>query len=124
MKKKEAKYEVLDHLWKSIHKEINTIGFTTKDKSMSELYISIAKIPEECKTYILYRYIEDCFIKHSLAFFQWRKKFRKDEVRLEEIDGTVRAVTLRIMSEDYISRTVSDETLAKAKLSKDAEKKL
>jgi len=59
-----------------------------------------------------------------LAFFQWRKKFRKDEVRLEEIDGTVRAVTLRIMSEDYISRTVSDETLAKAKLSKDAEKKL
>ena len=71
----------------------------------------MAKIPADCKNYILNKFIDDCFIKHCLAFFQWRQKYRTDEHLKDVLEGTAECVKNRILSELDISKAVSEKTV-------------
>jgi hypothetical protein len=113
---KQAKVDLLDHLWSQTYRHFAIEGRKTKDKAMMALALAIAKINKDCKDWLLRKYIERCTEKHALAFFQWRARERRQQASLSELQETMGSLQRKVLGSIDLSRSVSAKTVTEAKV--------
>ena len=62
---------VLDRVWE---REVRGMSMAGKGKGMAE----VIGIREAVKKGMLQLYLERCLVRHAMAYFQWRYRFKKD----------------------------------------------
>lgn len=70
-----AKISVLKNYWDKILGELFQTAINTKDKSLTEVLDKIIRIPKNHQHAVLLKYVQQCQLKHAIAFLQWRKMF-------------------------------------------------
>lgn len=73
------KVQVLNRVW---DREVNNIrmeAMKSKDKKVKKFVSEVATIKDEVKEVLLKNYLMRCSLRHALAFFQWRYKWKEVE---------------------------------------------
>lgn len=124
MKRRSEKFSILCNYWNKVHTGLMNLGSKKKNIQMLAFANSVARISREVKEYLLKKYCERCNEKHTLAFFQWRLKYRSNVCHKEALEECLYKVQTLILGRIDISKTVSPTTAIEGGMSPALEKAL
>lgn len=111
-----AKYDVLDMAWEKLLKELEQIALKNNSNDLKTFCEKVRAVPEEVKTVLLQKFGKRCKEKHSIAFLQWRLKYRAHVADREQIAVTLNDSIERMLGNIDISAQVTPQTAAEAKI--------
>lgn len=77
-----TKFEILLKLWNREVNQLQIKSIQIKDRKNKEFIKDLTSIKEEYKNAILNKYLDQCYFKNAMAYFQWRYAYSpKSDVR-------------------------------------------
>lgn len=70
---------MLNRVWDREVDNIRMEAMKSKDKKVKKFVSEVATIKDEVKEVLLKNYLMRCSLRHALAFFQWRYKWKEVE---------------------------------------------